>query len=212
MPEKSWNHTKPGLERVLSWPFSHVRSIRSARGRKGAGRPVETACHSWSYRVINGFRRRTRKRKLALSQGRVRHFAAAPYAAVTGKTVKARLRRATLYPSMARKLGRHLRHCPRNSRMSPHLIRIDALRGVAILMVMQLHIFFITFAYDYLHVPTAALQFASLRRRGRRSLLYPLGLSSDDQPFAPTRQARRHRDLFYATGAPHPADVPSIDF
>jgi peptidoglycan/LPS O-acetylase OafA/YrhL len=40
--------------------------------------------------------------------------------------------------------------------MSPHLIRIDALRGVAILMVMQLHIFFITFAYDYLNFPAAA--------------------------------------------------------
>jgi peptidoglycan/LPS O-acetylase OafA/YrhL len=31
--------------------------------------------------------------------------------------------------------------------MSPHLIRIDALRGVAILMVMQLHIFFITLSH-----------------------------------------------------------------
>ena len=40
--------------------------------------------------------------------------------------------------------------------MSPHFIRIDALRGVAILMVMQLHIFFITFTYDYLNFPTAA--------------------------------------------------------
>jgi peptidoglycan/LPS O-acetylase OafA/YrhL len=40
--------------------------------------------------------------------------------------------------------------------MSPHLARIDALRGVAILMVMQLHIFFITFAYDYLNLPAAA--------------------------------------------------------
>jgi peptidoglycan/LPS O-acetylase OafA/YrhL len=40
--------------------------------------------------------------------------------------------------------------------MSPHLFRIDALRGVAILMVMQLHIFFITFAYDYLNFPAAA--------------------------------------------------------
>jgi peptidoglycan/LPS O-acetylase OafA/YrhL len=41
--------------------------------------------------------------------------------------------------------------------MSPHLIRIDALRGIAILMVIQTHFFAGASAYEYLHVPTEGL-------------------------------------------------------
>lgn len=42
--------------------------------------------------------------------------------------------------------------------MPQHSIRIDALRGIAVLMVFQRHIFGSVFAYDYLQLPDAAAQ------------------------------------------------------
>ena len=41
--------------------------------------------------------------------------------------------------------------------MSPHLIRIDALRGIAILIGIQTHVFASTSAYEFLHVLTEGL-------------------------------------------------------
>jgi peptidoglycan/LPS O-acetylase OafA/YrhL len=40
--------------------------------------------------------------------------------------------------------------------MTPHILRIDALRGIAILMVLQRHIFAGASAWEYLDLPTAA--------------------------------------------------------
>ena len=56
MPEKSWNLTNLVWGGPGAVGASYVRSIRSARGRKGAWSPAEIACHPGPYRIADRFK------------------------------------------------------------------------------------------------------------------------------------------------------------